>query len=258
MPESIIEIPPRPTVTRLPDPPSSADPNSFDPRADDYLDAQYQYSEELNVLAGWMEDVSAVVRTLAQGTADDAASVAQAVETVGALERSAEQSATTAKAYAQAAGAAGGIPPAEEGKFLGGVAQGQADWIPLPKDASKLDKQGGVATALGYSYNDLGTIAAAGTAAVNVQTAAVQRIQAGGNITLTIAGWATDGRSEDLELHCVNFGGKTITWPAGNWIKSDGSFATAVGNAGVTWQTAGTDRVLVMRDAGVLYFKVMR
>ena len=56
----------------------------------------------------------------------------------------------------------------------------------------------------------------------------------------------------------VNFGGKTVAWPAGKWIKPDGSYATAVGNSGVIWQTSGTDRVLVMIDNGSIYYKVMR
>ncbi len=42
------------------------------------------------------------------------------------------------------------------------------------------------------------------------------------------------------------------------WIKPDGSYATAVGNSGVIWQTTGTDRVLVMIDNGAIYYKVMR
>lgn len=230
------------------------------------------FNQEAYAYGSSMPAVSYRIWEIGKAAEANATYIAQLVQSAGQSEanaltyanqangykQAAAQSEANALAYAQATGNSAGIPPPVSSSIFQSNAVGGVFWGPMPKDASKLDKQGGVATALGYSYNDLGTIAAAGTAAVNVQTAAVQRIQAGGNITLTIAGWAIDGRSEDLELHCVNFGGKTITWPAGNWIKSDGSFASSVGLAGVTWQTAGTDRVLVMRDAGVLYFKVMR
>lgn len=198
------------------------------------------------------------IAQLVQSAAQSEANALEYRNQAYGYKQAAAQSEANALAYAQATGTSAGIPPPVAKKWFGADENANPGWYDAPQDATKLDQKGGVATALGYSYNDLGTIAAAGTAAVNVQTAAVQRIQAGGNITLTISGWAADGRSEDLELHCVNFGGKTITWPAGYWIKSDGSFATAVGNSGVTWQTAGMDRVLVMRDAGQIYYKVMR
>lgn len=116
----------------------------------------------------------------------------------------------------------------------------------------------GVATNLSYTYLDHGTIAAAGTVAISALAATVHRMEAAGNLTITFADLISGALSGDLELHCVNFGGKTVTWPAGNWIKSDGSYAAAVGNSGVTWQAAGTDRVLVMIDNGAIYYKVMR
>lgn len=119
-------------------------------------------------------------------------------------------------------------------------------------------RNGGVADRFSVTYLDLGTIAASGTAAVDAAVATVQRIQAGGALTITFSNLPTGAVSSDIELHCVNFGGKTITWPAGSWIKPGGSYAAAVGNSGVIWQTSGTDRVLVMIDNGAIYYKVMR
>lgn len=121
-----------------------------------------------------------------------------------------------------------------------------------------LKRVAGVVTAMGLSYIDAGTVAASGTAQINVQQASIHRVQAAGNLTIEISGWAADGRSEDVELHCVNFGGKTVVWPAGNWIRQDGSYVAAASNSGVIWQSSGVDRVLVMRDGGQLHYKVMR
>lgn len=257
MPESIIEIPPRPTVTRLPDPPSSADPNNFDPRADDYLDAQYQYSEELNVLAGWVEDVSAVVRTLAQGTADDAVAVAQAEERVGALERSATASAEAAKAYAQAAGASSGVPEPIASKWFGADENANPGWYDPPKDATKLDKKGGVATALGQPSKDHGVIPAGGIVVVDVSVASIHKIQAAGSIEIQFTGWAGADVSQEVELHCVNFGGKTQKWAPGLWVKSDRTRVPEVGNAGINWLTAGQNDVLVRHDFGANVYVAM-
>lgn len=123
--------------------------------------------------------------------------------------------------------------------------------------ATSLAKQGGVATNLAHSYLDHGTVAAGGTLVLDANVAAVHRVQAGGALTLTLAN-VPAGVSGEIELIAVNFGGKTVTWPAGSWVKPDGSHAAAVGNSGVTWQTAGVDRVLVMWDSGSITYKVMR
>ena len=166
-----------------------------------------------------------------------------------------------ALAYAQAAGASSGIPTPVASKVLATDASGNVAWRSAPPDpavADKLDKTGGIATKLAYTYLDHGTVAAAGTAAISALAATVHRVQAAGNLTLTFADLIAGALSGDIELHCGNFGGKTVTWPAGNWIKADGSYAAAVGNSGVTWQAAGTDRVLVMIDNGSIYYKVMR
>lgn len=135
-------------------------------------------------------------------------------------------------------------------------ANGQA--LVVSPDTNKLDKTGGVASKLSFTYLDQGTIAASGTVNISAVAATTHRIQAGGALTITFSDLVVGAFSSELELHCVNFGGKTITWPAGNWIKPDGSYVAAVGNSGVTWQTAGTDRVLVMIDNGAVFYKVMR
>lgn len=163
-----------------------------------------------------------------------------------------------ALAYAQAAGASAGVPAPAANSFLQTTADSVPVWGGVPVDANKLDKLGGVANNLSFTYLDLGTIAAGGTATINTATATTHRVQASGALTLVFSNLITGAVSGDFELHCVNFGGKTVTWPAGNWIKSDGSYAAAVGNSGVTWQAAGTDRVLVMIDNGQITYKVMR
>ena len=209
----------------------------------------------------------------AAGMSADSAAAANASRTAAAGH------AASALVAAQAAQASAGLPIPAVG-VLHASEDGHISWRPVskadvgleladntpdaqkpvsePQAAALLPKSGGLATALGYSYKDNGTVAAAGSIAIDVTQAAIQRVQAAGTLTLTITGWAEDGRSEDLELHCVNFGGKTVTWPAGSWITSTGAYVAAVGNSGVTWQTSGTDRVLVMRDAGALVYKVMR
>ena len=124
--------------------------------------------------------------------------------------------------------------------------------------AAFVARNDGVADRFSVTYLDLGTVASGGTATVDASVATVQRVQAGGSLTITFANLPTGSVSSDIELLCVNFGDKTVTWPAGSWIKPDGSYVTAVGNSGVIWQTTGVDRVLVMIDNGSIYYKVMR
>lgn len=209
-----------------------------------------------NVLHNATEaEASAAAALVSQGAADghagDAAGAAAAAST----------SASNALTYAQAAGASAGVPAPSANKVLATDGSNVVAWRNVPADptlANKLDKSGGTATKLAYTYLDHGTIAAAGTVNISAIAATVHRVQAAGNLTLTFADLIAGALSGDIELHCVNFGGNTVTWPAGNWIKSDGSYAAAVGNSGVTWQTTGTDRVLVMIDNDAIYYKVMR
>ena len=190
-----------------------------------------------------------------------ATNAANSATAAGNSATAAAASATASLTYAQAAGASAGVPAPSANKVLATDGSNVVAWRDVPADpalANKLDKSGGTATKLAYTYIDHGTIAAAGTAAISALTATVHRIQAAGNLTITFSDMISGALSGDIELHCVKFGGKTITWPAGNWIKSDGSYAAAVGNSGVTWQAAGTDRVLVMIDNGQITYKVMR
>lgn len=194
-----------------------------------------------------------------------ATAAGDAASTAGTAAINAADAANTAAAardqaltYAQAAGASAGVPTPTASAYLQTNALGVPLWGPAPVDNTKLDKLAGIANKLGFTYLDLGTIAAGGAATINTATATVQRVQAGGALTLTFSNLISGAVSGDFELHCVNFGGKVITWPAGNWIKQDGSYAAAVSNSGVTWQTTGVDRVLVMIDNGTIYYKVMR
>lgn len=108
-------------------------------------------------------------------------------------------------------------------------------------------------------FLDKGSIAS-GTVTVTVSSAGNQRITATGNITLAITGWPASGTFSKLQLDCVNFGGKTITFPTINWVKSDGSFTTTFSSSGVTLQSAGTDFITLWTSNGgtTVYGKVIR
>lgn len=200
-------------------------------------------------------DEAVAAASAASGAVNAAEDAADAAALSAADAATSEANALT---YAQAAGASAGVPTPTASAYLQTNALGVPLWGPAPVDNNKLDKLGGIANKLGFTYLDRGTIAAGGSVSIDAAVATVQRVQAGGALTITFSNLISGAVSGDFELHCVNFGGKTVTWPAGNWIKPDGSYATAVGNSGVTWQTAGTDRVIVMIDNGTIYYKVMR
>ena len=219
------------------------------------------FNGELLAVAMSVKNNADEALALASAAAESAGIAGTAADNAADAAAAAETARGQALAYAQAAGASAGVPTPAANKVLATDGLNVVAWRDVPADpalADKLDKSGGTATKLAYTYIDHGTIAAAGTAAISALTATVHRIQAAGNLTITFSDLISGALSGDIELHCVNFGGKTVTWPAGNWIKSDGSYAAAVGNSGVTWQAAGTDRVLVMIDNGAIYYKVMR
>ncbi len=231
-----------------------------------YNASAYAFGNHMSVtFNGELLAVASNVKYNADEAQAKATAAGDAASTAGTAAINAADAANTAAAardqaltYAQAAGASAGVPTPTASSYLQTNALGVPLWGPAPVDNTKLDKLGGVANKLGFTYLDRGTIAAGGTASIDAAAATVQRVQAGGALTLTFSNLISGAVSGDFELHCVNFGGKTVAWPAGNWIKPDGSYAAAVGNSGVTWQTAGTDRVIVMIDSGTIYYKVMR
>lgn len=245
-------------ITALPTPPSRDDPANFSARADDFLGALPDFATEANQLATDVNNKAVEVNQDASDAANSAATALTAANTATTAAGDAEDYRDQALAYAQAAGASAGVPIPTANAYLQTGPTSVPFWGAAPTDATKLDKLGGVANKLGFTYLDLGTISSGATANIDVSVATVQRLQASGTLTITFSNLLSGAVSGDFELHCVNFGGKVITWPAGNWIKPDGSYATAVGNSGVTWQTSGTDRVLVMIDNGSIYYKVMR
>lgn len=216
------------------------------------------FNGELLAMANNVKNNADEAQAKATAAGDAASTAGTAANTAAGAAIAAADARDQALIYAQAAGASAGVPTPTASAYLQTNALGMPLWGPAPADNNKLDKSGGVAIKLAYTYLDHGTVAAGATKAISALAATVHRVQAGGNLTLTFADLISGALSGDIELHCVNFGGKTITWPAGNWIKPDGSYATAVGNSGVTWQTAGTDRVIVMIDNGTIYYKVMR
>lgn len=243
----------------------------------------------LNRLPAWSAQLAAAEQNInekssaAQQAAEAAAQSKDAASESARLASEARDEASghaaSALAAAQAAQAAAGLPQPVPGAILrgkvgGGVEFAMAspaefglDKVNNTSDAEKpvsgpqaqalLAKAGGVATKLMHSYIDHGTIAAGGTVTLDADVAAVHRVQAAGALTLALANIPATGSGE-MELLAGNFGGKAVTWFAANWIKADGSYATAVGNSGVVWQTTGVDRVLIMWDAGSVAVKVMR
>ncbi len=216
------------------------------------------FNAELLAMANNVKYNADEAQAKATAAGDAASTAGTAANTAAGAAIAAADARDQALIYAQAAGASAGVPTPTAGVYLQTNALGVPLWGPAPVDNNKLDKLGGIANKLGFTYLNLGTIATGGTANIDTAAATTQRVQAGGALTLTFSNLISGSVSGDFELHCVNFGGKTVTWPAGNWIKPDGSYATAVGNSGVTWQTAGTDRVIVMIDNGTIYYKVMR
>ncbi len=63
-----------------------------------------------------------------------------------------------------------------------------------------------------------------------------------------------------MQIEGVNLGAATITWPAINWIKFDGTTTTTFSANGITLHTAGVDNVILWtRDGGTtIYGKVIR
>lgn len=114
-----------------------------------------------------------------------------------------------------------------------------------------------MATALGQSSKNHGVIPAGGIVIVDIHEASIHKIEAAGAIEIRFQGWAGPDVSQELELHCINFGGKTLTWAAGMWVKADRSRVAAVGNAGINWLAAGQNDVLVRHDFGANVYTVM-
>lgn len=216
------------------------------------------FNGELLAVANNVKENADAVALLSGATSTVAGEAAASAADALASQNAAAVSEGNALTYAQAAGASAGVPTPVALSYLQTNAGGVPFWGSAPVDTNKLDKTGGTAMRLSYVYSDLGAITAGGTATANANSATVFRVQALGALTLVFSNLPTGALSGDIELLCVNFGGKTITWPTGNWIKPDGSYASTPAAAGVTFQTSGTDRVLVMSDNSSISYKVMR
>jgi len=248
-----------PDVDLLPaNPPNTNDPQNFDPRADAFVAALVLMVVQLNAfieamgLAGVFIEQRAADANNYAGQADGRATAAgQAL--AGALEAR-----DACLAYAQAMGGASGIPdPIAFGVVAadGNGAVAFRDLATLPAMLAKLARVGGVATALGQP-NKLHVIAAGVTAVLNITEASVHRLEPAGAAAISFAGWAGNDVSQELELHCVNFGGKSISWPPGIWVKADKSRTTDASAAGINWPASGQIDLLVCRDFGQIIYKV--
>lgn len=78
--------------------------------------------------------------------------------------------------------------------------------------------------------------------------------------TLAISNWPPSGAHGELLIEGVNLGAATITWPAINWLKADGTFTTTFSANGVTLNSAGIDFVFLWtrNNGATIYGKVLR
>lgn len=197
------------------------------------------------------------IAQLVQSAAQSEANALEYRNQAYGYKQAAAQSEANALAYAQTTGTSAGIPPPVAKKWFGADENANPGWYDVPQDATKLDKKGGVATALGQPSKDHGLIPAGGIVVVDVSVASIHKMQAAGSIEIQFTGWAGAGVSQEVELHCVNFGSKTQKWAAGLWVKSDRTRVPEVGLAGINWLTSGQNDVLVRHDFGANVYTVM-
>ncbi|MDQ1920553.1 hypothetical protein [Massilia pseudoviolaceinigra] len=108
------------------------------------------------------------------------------------------------------------------------------------------------------TYYDNGT-----STAIAYANGGTQRVApASGAKTMSFTGWPASGKQAVQFLELVNIGsGGTPAWPAGaRFIRYDGVIQTTAAAANITWQTGGTDYVMVStRDGGTtLIVSVLR
>lgn len=109
-----------------------------------------------------------------------------------------------------------------------------------------------------YAFNNKGSIS--GTATIDLQDGAIQRITCTSAVALTVNGWNPAGKFSELMLE-VDGAANLNAITGVKWIKSDGTTTTDITAAGVTRQTAGNiDFVLLWsRDGGsTVYGKFVR
>lgn len=251
-----------PDVDLLPaNPPNTNDPLNFDPRADAFVAALVLMVVQLNAFIEAIGLAGAFIEQRAEDT-NTYATQADGRATAATLALAGALSARDAcLAYAQAMGGAAGIPdPIAFGVFAadGDSAVAFRDLATLPAMLAKANRDGAVVTRMSTN-RQVHTPAAGATLALDVAAAGEHVITAVGTLTLSFANVPPGNVSFVLTLDCTNFGNKLINWPPGTiFIKADGSFATSVGNAGVTWQATGTDFVIAWFKNGVPYCKVVR
>ena len=126
---------------------------------------------------------------------------------------------------------------------------------------AKLDKANGVSQGGYMTHVALGAIASGGTATVNFNAGEMFDITApaSGSMTLAVSNVPnTAGVAGIRMLQLTNFGGKTVTWPAGNWIKADNTEVATPALAGVSFLASGANRVFVFFGGNnTLKFKAM-
>lgn len=116
---------------------------------------------------------------------------------------------------------------------------------------------------IGSVYLDKGTVGT-GTVTFDYSSGACQRLQVSGALTVALSNFPPSGNLGVMQLELVNGGSATVTMPAINWVKLDGTFTTSISTyltnvSRNTLQTTGTDFIMIWsRDAGTtVYGKIL-
>ena len=71
-----------------------------------------------------------------------------------------------------------------------------------------------------------------------------------GNHSITFSNWPSTGNFGAVNIHLVNGGAFTITWPSINWFVGDGTTSTTFADTDVTLQSSGANEVVIFTIDG--------
>lgn len=247
-------------ITELPIPPTTADPVDFDPRMDATLIATKLMVTQQNV-----QNQTTYQNALASKAAADAAVAAGAgisedAQAAAEAAEAAEAAKIAAQAAAQAAAAGAGLPALVNNSFLQVNGAGALSFLPKTSETTWPKKVGGKVQSLGFTFIDDGEIGGGELVTCLFSDGEVHRVEATSEFQISFGGWQASGTRCEMEIECVNFGGKTITWDTLRWVIAGGAYTTIASNNGVTFQTSGIDYLLLWTDDGgaTIYAKVLR
>lgn len=146
------------------------------------------------------------------------------------------------------------------------VTGGTASVLPIiaPTGAYNMEVRSALLKGYGTVFLDKGN---SGTNAqtINASVAGHQKLTVTGAFTMNaVTNWPPTGNRGEVMLELENGASSVINWTMSGttqqWVKADGTFQPTPALAGVTFQTSGTDLIMMWsRDGGTTtYFKVMR